>query len=927
VSGPQRTGRRPTGRPASSLSRHSRSTLRLGLRLAARNALRARGRSILIILLVALPVLGLTAAGTVVMSMTGTVAQTVHAKLGSMAAAVTADTGRVLQTASGQETEGYGSASAASPRSWVPESWRVVPLQVDQLFLRTAHGVAAIDGEAGRSWDRGFAGRFQLINGRAPISANELLVTPSALARFGTRIGGTVRAADGSRVYTVVGTMRDLTVTTSTAMVFGQFAAFPGLHITPGDGTTFYLRGPPVTWSEVLAFNRHGGVVESRAVTESIGAPDTNSAWAYIAIFGVIGAFMLIEIALLSGAAFMVGARQQQRALAVLASVGADRRVLRTSVAGGGLVLGAAGAVLGIGLGLLAAWGYMSLTGDGSTTKYYGFDAYPLALVILGIVAVLAAWISAAVPARSASRFDVVAALRGARRPPKPSRLRSAAGIVMIVVGAGVVVLGGALSLLATTQNPPSPWLQGSGPTLLVVGSLVLQLGAILGLPAVLRMTAARLTGVGSGARLASRDLARNSARSVPAIAVVMSTAFVGVFLMVVVSGIDAIEAAQYPWSAPLHAALIQFHTEQDTDQIAGQQAPRPVDASAYVAEVDRVLGVSDARAVNAALDATPIDPKLVKPDSPMIAEPQLNSHAMCVFSEGTPQCAEPQFLSSYGSGAKLIAGSPAELPTLLGQRPTAQALQTLASGGAVSLYPQYLTGRRITIDWWTQKQLDSGANIRPDGKPSRSVTLAGVVDAPAHPGAFGIVISPQTAARIGVEVQPRFILVDSAVSPTQEQQDELDGYINQHSGAGRPTQANLWVETGPSQAAGGIAWIIVAIAALSTLASAVIALSLSRIDGRRDEYTLVAVGAKPRTQRLIAFWQALLIAVFGSLIGGAFALIPSAALAYAGSILFAPPWPALVTSVLGVPVLIAVVALLMRRAPKSVLPDRTQVG
>jgi putative ABC transport system permease protein len=132
-------------------------------------------------------------------------------------------------------------------------------------------------------------------------------------------------------------------------------------------------------------------------------------------------------------------------------------------------------------------------------------------------------------------------------------------------------------------------------------------------------------------------------------------------------------------------------------------------------------------------------------------------------------------------------------------------------------------------------------------------------------------------------------------------------------------------VEAGPSYIAAAIAWIIVGVAALSTLASAVIALSLSRIDGRRDEYTLISIGAKPRTQRLIAFWQALVVAGLGCVIGGALALVP--ALAFANTILFAPPWGALTTSVLRVPVVIAVVALALRRSPRTVSPDRSLVG
>jgi hypothetical protein len=921
VSGPRRKGR-----PASSLKRRSRATIRLGLRLASRNAWRARGRSVLIVLLVAVPVLGLAAAGTVVLSMTGTVAQTVSAKLGHMSASVIVNSGRVEQNPSGQVTVGSGSPSSSPVSSWIPAQWRLVPLQQEQLYLRSAHGVASIAGEAGRSWDHAFAGRFELLKGHAPTSVNELLVTPSALVRLGTHVGGVVQAADSSRKYTVVGTMRDLTLPTDTDAVFGQFGAFPGASVTPGDGTSYYLAGPPVTWSDVLAFNHHGGVVASRAATESINTPDANTGWALVAVFAVIGAFMLVEIALLSGAAFMVGARQQQRSLAVLASVGADRRVLRTAVASGGVVLGVVGALLGIGLGLLAAWGFMSVTGDGSITKYYGFDANPVALGVLGIVAVIASWISAAVPARSASRFDIVAALRGARRPVRPSRLRSAIGLGMIVVGAGIAALGGVLTLVASTQNPPAQILQWGGPTLLVIGSIGLQLGAILGLPAVLRAAASWMARIGSSARLASRDLARNSARSVPAIAVIMSTAFVGVFLMAVLSGSEAAGAANYSWNAPLHSTVIQFQT----NQFDGEKPPLPVDAaiaSDYAREADKVLGTSNARVIKAAPDAVSIDPKLVKAGAAPIPEPRVNPKYSCAFDEGSRTCTEPQFLSSSGFGAKLIVGNAADLATMLGQRPSAQALQTLKAGGAVSLYPQYLTGSTVTINWWTQKQLSNGDEITPGKKAFKSSILTAVADSPTHPGAFGIVVSPQTAAKMGVAVQPRFVLIARSTAPTLAQQDELNGYVNQQSGAGREAQADVIVEMGPTRFAAAIDWIIVAVAALSTLASAVIALSLSRIDGRRDEYTLISVGAKPRTQRLIAFWQALVVAGLGSVIGGAFALVPTAALAFANTILFAPPWAALTTSVLGVPVVIAVVALALRRSPRTVSPDRSLVG
>ena len=164
---------------------------------------------------------------------------------------------------------------------------------------------------------------------------------------------------------------------------------------------------------------------------------------------GLFGGFALFEVALLAGAAFTVGARQQQRALAIVASVGGDRRMLFRVVSFGGIILGMIGGTLGALLGVGASWVYMVISANGSAARYPGFHVEPL--VLLGIIAfaTVASWIAAAMPARAAARVDVVSTLRGSRRPPKATRRRPIVGIILVALGALITCGGGLVEFAA----------------------------------------------------------------------------------------------------------------------------------------------------------------------------------------------------------------------------------------------------------------------------------------------------------------------------------------------------------------------------------------------------------------------------------------------------------------------------------------------
>ena len=71
---------------------------------------------------------------------------------------------------------------------------------------------------------------------------------------------------------------------------------------------------------------------------------------------------------------------------ATIASVGADRSVLRRIVTANGVVLGAAGGVTGVVLGIAGAIVFMRVTDEGAWTQYPGLHLWwPLLVGIAGL--------------------------------------------------------------------------------------------------------------------------------------------------------------------------------------------------------------------------------------------------------------------------------------------------------------------------------------------------------------------------------------------------------------------------------------------------------------------------------------------------------------------------------------------------------------
>lgn len=167
-----------------------------------------------------------------------------------------------------------------------------------------------------------------------------------------------------------------------------------------------------------------------------------------------------------------------------------------------GLLTGAVGSVVGLGLGIAAAAVLVQAIPD----RLPALRLPGLSLTVVLLVGILVAVASAWPPSRRAARADVVTVLAG-RRPAVTTSRRPT------VVGVAAAVGGVVLAVVAGTQN----WAVG-----LAAGIVVADLGLILacgGIVALLGRVAHRLPWTW---RFALRDAARYRARTVPAIAAVL---------------------------------------------------------------------------------------------------------------------------------------------------------------------------------------------------------------------------------------------------------------------------------------------------------------------------------------------------------------------------------------------------------------------
>ncbi|MGC5410279.1 FtsX-like permease family protein, partial [Streptomyces sp. DT225] len=237
------------------------------------------------------------------------------------------------------------------------------------------------------------------------------------------------------------------------------------------------------------------------AVDRSYASDETDAA-----LITVV-AMALLEVVLLAGPAFAVGARRSRRQLGLLGTCGGDRSQVRAVVLGGGVVLGGVGAVAGVVTGLVLTTVFRPMIEGWAGHRFGSLALHPADLLVIAVLGLVTGLLAAFAPAIVAGRQSVLESLTGRRGVRRSSRVLPITGACVLAVGVLVAVYGG------TSGNS----------ALVAGGSVVAELGLLACIPVIVGLLGRLGRRFPLSPRMALRDAARNRGRTAPAVAAVMA--------------------------------------------------------------------------------------------------------------------------------------------------------------------------------------------------------------------------------------------------------------------------------------------------------------------------------------------------------------------------------------------------------------------
>lgn len=941
-----------------------RHRLRLALTISWRDIRRHKGRSTLIVVLIALPIFAMSLAATVGSSMLPTPAETVAIELGQTQGrigAMYAQNSTSQQDPMGdlgpQRTEAEPDPHFAAKEltDMVPAGYEALPWRSFDLTAPVGSANVDLPNVVTDVLNPAFEGKYTLLDGRAPTTAGDVLGSPGLLERFNLKLDGKLRTSAGT--LTIVGTIRDSGSDDGLSMMYLKQEQIPApLADHPVDEKIYLVGANTLTWADAKHFNTEAVILTSQSLIlnppsdAEIGprAKDLNSneglpRWT-ILTGSLLGVLALLEVGLLAGAAFAVGTRKQQRGLALLAASGAESSMIRTTVSAGGLWLGLAGGIAGTVLGSIGAViSVLVLQSQGSSAFPGVHLMWPaaLGLIAVGVAAGLAA---AMVPARAVAKQATLAALKSGRTADTPSKWTARIGLGLLVLAAVLMAAAGVITQVSIGNNTAHSWtflttgLIIGGAVALVV-SLICLTGSVIGL------LTARTMWLPIPLRLAARDAARNRGRTVPAVAAVLAAATLSGALMVLTASFMQQFDDNHHWGYNINQAGVPLEFIADTNISAAAGAANtsePKLATINPEKLGPALKGALGQDILAQVLQGPADSSLCyrlweqaqdagqeKTAEPCIAwalqEPAANRCELA--ADDHPKALNDWrckgSMSLGGSGGDIpaiVVGGEKELSALLGRAPSSAAIQTLHDGGMVVTNSIYLNDDHTTsVITYDPTAPGSSANYvagadgptfqRPRPEAASTQTVPAVADAPNKPLGFYGVVSPATAAKLGIPVDDRLMLVTVPKKLSPQQADNLQGtlasFTVQTSGI-----SGIAVENGPATNVASILWIIVIGAALITLSAAGITAGLALADGRNDHATLASVGADSSLRKALAGSQTFLTACLGTAMGlfaGAVPVVALLSLFRGTSIVL--PWLQLGVLMIGVPLFGAIAA------------------
>lgn len=770
--------------------------------------------------------------------------------------------GAFTRDRSGRRTPVRRARSEVDLMALLPRGSRVTPAPRSSDVQLAGGGVAQV--QVLDLQDPMTAGLASLASGAAPRSADQVALNAPAAAELGLlRDGGTLRSdatlrlSDGRRLRVVGVLAEDRDAGYDSRVVA---LAPPTSPLQPAGPPTRYLvdlpaSAGPAPHAVAAHLARHGVAMLPRDIVFHpqawhVQEPTPSAVDATAVAIGALAVlFGLVEVVLVVGSAFAVGARRQVRDLGLLAASGGAPADVRRLLLAQGLVLGlgasVVGAVLGMGAFLAAVPWYARVAHVTIWTQEVDWLAVG-AVTVLGSVTGIAA---ALVPAWSVGRLTPVAALSG-RFPVRAGESRAhrpAFGLA----GAGIVTLalGGWWTAREYAPTPETEMFAHQPSSLPVVlgglGLLMLVGGVVWSAPYVVR----RVAGVGGllplSGRFAFRDAARHRFRTAAAAVALTVTAAGALFAGFVVQAVGATAVSDS--SLPPHSLMVYL------DDV-GSVSATPDRIDRLLATVARVVG-----------------PVTARTDYPVTRR---SGEATLGIVTGV-------------DGSQPVSAVDEDTLRYLAGPDSADALRVFRAGGLVT------TARTAVHRGAVTTALSPGAR-----NPRNRFTLAAVAVAPNAHNSQGSLstawVSWATVSRLGLTSRPSEILVLARRQVTSEDVTRLTVH-----------GINAWSPDADLAALGWVRRGVLAVAALLTLLVVGIAVALSAAEGRADLATMASVGAGPWRRRSLGAMHGLFLGLVGGLLGVVIGLPAGASLLQVdGQPGVHVPWSSVAAVLVAVPLL-----------------------
>jgi putative ABC transport system permease protein len=859
---------------------------RFAARLARREVMRRPWRTVLVVLLVALPVAGMTVASVLARAQHNlTWLEHEYGEGTDLAISRPA-----TQSLDVDELIPAGSTSRQIRMAWVG--------------LELGDGTIVDGTQLTDSFDLGAGSALRTEQGRRP-GDGEVWLSAMLADEIGADVGDTLDLAHPAGAWLVAGVGESEDESDRRLMVM------PDLPLSQFRDWVF----PMTTLIDLpdhlsrVDVERIGAAAERRLTGTGSSSPsiegDPFVAWAGggrgdelapLAWTWVVGTIALAATGIIVAAAFATSARRQLATIGILSANGSPERLTRRALAAQGAWTGLVGSLAGVAIGLtVLTLGRSTIERiDGNQLDSFQFS--PLYLALIALTGTVAATAAALVPARTASRVPVMAALAG-RRPlgTVPGRL--------VPRGVGLAALGSLLLVVGVLSRNG-----GAAPTFAaMVGGVFVLVGMCCCSPLAVDLLGTACGRLSGTWRLAGRGLSRTRTRSA---AIVTAIAVIGALTM---SGAAAIAAT-----------------------VPNGDGMRELPSDALMLVPNRDLEVP----------ATTVGDLEPVPDDPVPADLAADVEAIVPTARWSPRR-----IASWDP-APVDMSDPASQAAWWQFVVADEAMLDLYELSDIDREALERTGVLVNSPWFDPDGLLDVADLGIVTVPTES----GDIELPVAvrdevrrrreddgyefvgifaPGDFLITEEAAIAAGFEIVTSGGFLRSDRPL--TDAQRTAVQSLIygtsialgDYYADVPRleTTEMSRWSPyldwPGHTTSETATQGILVGVAFVLTLLVVAIGLALAAAEGVAERDVLVAVGGRPSTMRSMAAVKAVVLTVTGLVLAVPFGLLPTYAVLRATDHAFHVPWLVVGSLVVAVPLLAGGITWLVSAIGQRIRPLR----